>query len=345
MNVAFTALLATLLGLSLVGGEASAARVTKKKVTAKKAAQKKTSQVPAKVLPAKAEVTPAPAPPVAAQVQTSKATVAETVAPAQPKRWGLLIDLWAEGHVNGIHRANSGGTYGSEAMENSIQIRPSYKITDVASVAVGLDMYHTFGSKTGTDNGQFTVYDSFAQVAMSKLFAVGLIKTKGYVRTYLPTSAGSRDPESGRYAAVRAGFTTALPLSRGLELTYNIEPRYFFQRNMSYTNDDGEWTAQENYRLKHWLGLSAEAGKFSAYQNIGLRSRYFHQDSDAQTGETLFAPQQDNLYWETGVGYQIIDNFALNAGYYTESNDIRRPDFVVFDDTKYLYFVEGVVTF
>jgi hypothetical protein len=351
MKVAFSALLATVLGLSLVVGEAQAA--TKKKAAKKSAAKATTS---ATQLPAKVEAAaPAPAPTVATEpAQTSAAPIATAVTEAEPKRWGMLIDIWAEGQVHGMNRSSSGGAEaGSETMLNSFQIRPSYKITDTASVAAGIDVEHSFGSqgKADQDGGVWTTYDAFVQVAHSKLLTLGPVNLRGYLRPYLPTSEASQNPDSGRYLALRGNLSAKAPIGGGFNVSYTVEPRYFMAKNASYKTykPDGSlkaWKATEDYRVKHWLGLDYENGKFSGYTNWGIKSQMYNQDSDADTGAELTTAQKDQLYSETGIGYQLIENFALNVGYYTETNNFRDNNaWVAFDDKEFLYFVEGVVTF
>ncbi len=346
MKVAFSALLATVLGLSLAVGTANAAP-KKKAARAKTAAKKSTS---ATQLPAKVEAAaPAPAPTVATEpAQTSAAPIAAAVTEAAPKRWGLLIDIWAEANVHGVNAASDSVT-GNEAWENSFQIRPSYKITDTASVAVGIDMVHTLGSVAGKDDGKFTALDAFFQVAHSKLLTLGPVNVRGYLRPYIPTSEASQNPESGRYFALRGNLSAKTDLGSGFALSYTLEPRYYAAKNASYKKvEDGEvsWKATEDYRVKHWLGLDYEAGKFSGYTNWGVKSQMYNQDSDPDTGKVLIGRQKDQIYSELGLGYQIIENFAMNVGTYTETNNFRDNDaFVLFDDNQQLYFVEGVVTF
>ena len=342
-------LLAAVITLSLAGGQAQAAKATKKK--AAKTAAKKTSNQEAAQLPAKVEPA-APAAPAAAvePAQTSAAPVATAVSEAAPKRWSFLLDYWVEGQVNGVNRSNSGGTAaGSEAMVATPQAKVTYKITDTASAAAGIDWEQTFGSKDGTDSGQWTMSDAFVMVAHSKLATLGPVNVRGYLRPYLPTSEASQNPNSGRYFALRGNISAKAPIGGGFSLAYTLEPRYFAAKNASYKTykSDGsvkEWKATEDYRVRHWLGLDYENGKFTGYTNWGVKSQFYNQDSD--NGQNLSAPQKDQLYSETAVGYQIIDNFAMNVGYYTETNNFRDNNgWVMFNDKEYLYFVEGVVTF
>lgn len=348
--------LSALLALSLVAG-AVEAKPAKKKAARAKAAKQTRVTLPPKAQ-AVSDVTVAPAASAAAQEQTSSATISETVAQQAPKKWSMLIDIWAEGNINGVNRSGdkttvrneNNGSAANTVFENTVTLRPTYKVTDIASASVGIDIVHSFGSVDGSDGGYVTPLDLYLQAAHSKIALAGPVTLKSYIRPYLPTSEASANEVSGRYLAVRAGLTAGMPLGNGIELSYNAEPRYYFQKNKTFLKkqDDSsfEYAATENYRLKHWLGLSFESGRLSGYQNLGMRTRVYHQDQDVDTGATLTAPQKDELYVETGLGYQIVDNFALNGGFYTETNNFRNNNgWTVYNDTAYFYFVEGVVTF
>lgn len=344
MKVAFSALLATVLGLSLAVGTANAA--PKKKAAKKTAAKKSTS---ATQLPAKVEAAaPAPAPTVATEpAQTSAAPIATAVTEAAPKRWAFMLDYWVEGQVSGVNRSSSGGTdAGTETMMATPQARVTYKITDSASVAAGVDWEHSFGSQgTAEEGGHWKTYDSFVQVAHSKLATLGPINLRGYIRPYLPTSEDSQNPDSGRHFALRGNLSAKADIGSGFALSYTLEPRYFAAKNNAYKKA-GKWKNTEDYRVKHWLGLDYEAGKFSGYLNGGVKSQMYNQDTDAATGAELVGAQKDQFYNELAVGYQVIENLALNVGYYQETANFRDNDaFVAFDDKEMLYFVEGVVTF
>lgn len=294
-------------------------------------------------------------------VDTSQTTTTKlpTDTSSQTKRWDLMIRSWAEGQVHGMNRASDRqglakeGAEGTETMTDTLEMRTTYKLNDTSALGVGLEATHSFGSVKGNDNGQFTMNDSYVQFAQSKIPLAGPATLKWYVRPYLPTSEASQNAESGRYLMIRASASASMPIGSGFDVSYNLEPRYFFQKNNAFKTykPDGKfdkWKASENYRLKHWaeLQFKNKSKTFQAYQRLGLRNQIYNQQTDANTGVAVKAAQKDQLYSETAVGYQVLDNFLAKVGVYTDSNDFRNNErWQWYDDKAYLYFFEGTVTF
>jgi len=359
----FVISLAVAVGL-LATVPSEAAKTTKRAAVAKKSAvkrsarksqkrvkRKKTSQIQQATATNEALAANSPAAPAA---QTTTADIAQTTQAVAPKRWALLVDLWNEVGMGAANRAqdptSGNNADDSDVLMNYTLIRPSYKVTDNASVALGMEFSNSWGATHQKENGAFEMSDPYVQVVHSKIATLGPVGIKGYFRAYAPFSESSQNTDKGQNLYLRGGLTAGASLSKVFNLSYSIEPRYYFKKNLSYakTNGDGtvSYTATEQGRFKQWISLGAEAGKWSAYQNLGIRSRFYYQDSDVATGETLVTPQKDHLYMETGVGYQILSSFQLVGGVYTEGMDVRtRDDIALYNDNDSYYFVEGVLTF
>jgi hypothetical protein len=237
-------------------------------------------------------------------------------------RWGFTGELWLETLANRVKR---------EDWMNIMLIRPYYKITDSSTFAVGQELLHSIGGSDEKPGGTFTVLDTHIEYAHSDIADIGDFKIKGYLRPYLPTSEASQDPIKGRHLMVRGQMSATTPVNGHFKAGYWVEPRYFFYKN-KYSDD----VPNEQARIKHWLGLTADINGFIGYQFVGITSRYFHEDR----------PQQDDLYWETGLGWEVSKNFLFYVGAYTETtNDMRKNDFVFFDENEYLYFLDGIFSF
>ncbi len=244
-----------------------------------------------------------------------------------PSRLGFSGEIWLETMANHVKR---------EDWMNILLIRPYYKLTDNSSFAVGQELLHSIGGNEDKPGGTFSVLDTHVEYAHSNVAEMGPFTVKGYLRPYLPTSEASRDPVSGRNLMVRGQLSATAPINGHFKAGYWVEPRYFFQKNNSYESADGEVTHNEQARIKHWLGLTADVDGFVGYQFVGINSRYYHDDG----------PQLDALYWETGLGYQFSENFVFYAGGYTETtHDIKKKDFLFFDENEFLYFLDGIFTF
>lgn len=252
----------------------------------------------------------------------SRVPITEVEADKAKSRWGFTGEMWFETMANQVKR---------ESWVDIMLIRPYYKISDTSSFAIGQELLHSVGGNDEKPNGTFTVLDTHIEYANSHIADVGEFTLKGYLRPYLPTSEASQNPVSGRNMVVRGQLSLTAPVDGHFRAGYWVEPRYFFYKNKSY--DD---VHNEQARVKQWLGLTADISGFVGYQFVGINSRYFHEEG----------PQRDDLYWETGLGWQFSPNFVFYAGAYTEtSNDTRKNDFVFFDESEYLYFLDGIFTF
>lgn len=349
-------LMVGLVSVSLAASTSMAA--TKKSVKAAPKA-KATAAKAATELPAATETTveaPAPVSATAPAASTSTASISTATAEATPKRWGLLIDSWTESGIAATNRAQSDDTV-EQNVNHGLLVRPSYKLNDTTSVALGFEMNHDIAARNKERTG--TVTDPYAQIANSKLGMLGPVKVKGYLRAYAPLSLASQDPVAGRDLALRSQVNFVLPVSKAINVSYNLEPRYFFNKNKVVTTYDAEknrfiFSSKENYRLLHFANLEASAGKWGFYQNAGMRSRWYH-DTEAymdnligrpgyKAGTKIGTDQKDELYLESGLSYAPIDQFTIVGGVYTDSHDLTKgPSQGIYRDDESLYFLELTV--
>ncbi|MGE3974917.1 MAG: hypothetical protein AB7F59_10360 [Bdellovibrionales bacterium] len=320
-----------------------AAKAKSAKAQAAAASASTAATTPATEAPTTVEAGPAVAP----SASTSVASVSATAAPVAPKKWGLLIDSWTEAGIAATNKANADDSIQQNA-NHSVLIRPSYKLNDTTSTAVGIEFNHDIVSRNKERTGAMT--DPYVQLASSKLATLGAAKIKGYIRPYLPLSLASQDPVKGRDLAVRAQLNIERPISKALTVSYNFEPRYFFQKNKGYSavNDRGvaTFTHQEQYRLLHWASLEASMGKVGFYQNAGIRSRWYNEANDPIQGRSVTPNQRDDLYLESGLSYALLEQLTVVGGVYTDSRNLTQNNNTlegIYRDDESMYFLELTV--
>jgi hypothetical protein len=342
-----------LLSVSLLASVSMAA--TPKNAKAAKAKVTAAAKKPATTLPAvkTVEATPAPtieAAPVALAPSsaTSTASLSTATSAVAPKKWGLLVDSWTESKVDAANLATADDSV-EQKVNHALLIRPSYKLNDTTSAALGLEFSHDLMERNQKAGREAAFSDPYAMIASSKLAMLGAVKTKGYLRAYLPVSIASQDPVSGRHTVLRAQTNFVYPVSKAINLSYNLEPRFYFQKNRAAigVNAAGARTVtpSENIRLTHWLSADASMGKFGLYQNAGLRSRWYNEYQARIDGPNVIPNQRDYLYLETGLSYAVLEQFTVAGGIYTLNDTGGRdlqvsPTQGIYRDDESSYFLE-----
>lgn len=226
--------------LGLVGSAVAAPMKAKKKVVKTKAPAVVAPAAPvvaepvvvaqaAPVAPAPAAVDTAAAP----AANTSTSTVAAATTEVKKSKFSASIRSYTE---IGMTEANRGlNTQVQKAGEIATEeLRASYKLSDKVSLGLGQDIGHTWGT-VGDNKSSVTIYDPFVQVAHSEIAKlVGDISTSGALRLYAPIS--ERSSAEAQIAQVRAYLTFAKDLGNGFGINYLANPRYFIQRNTTYTD-------------------------------------------------------------------------------------------------------------
>ncbi len=284
---------------------------------------------------------------------TVKAPVETVTQEATPSKWGLLIDVWNENKMSAINRANNDDNrdpkytaqFGDTTGESYTLIRPSYRLQDDLSVALGLAAIHGWGTDTGNES-RFSLDDPYLMLASSNLGTIGSVGTKGYVRLYLPFTEGSQD--KGQIAMVRFNGAASIPLGAGLKLSGIIEPRYYAQSEDSYRKpgasgapaDSGAIANNQWGRARTWLQVSGSlGGGFSFYTNAGFGADYYYRNDDA------VEKTEDISYYlnETMVYYGLTKNLELGVGV-TEFRDAAE-DYTFYDELSTNYVLEAVASF
>ncbi len=254
----------------------------------------------------------------------------------------------------------------SETSEPSgvLTVRPGYKLSDDVSLAAGIDITHTFGAaETAATDSQvsrpkWTPADVYLMAAHSNLGTLpGNLKTKGYLRYYLPTSEASQF--MGQIGVVRGNITLAKPIGNKLAVKYIAEPRLYLEQYKTYDRKDETGTIQRNakgeavqvgtntYRLNHFVEVEFNATeKLGFYSDLGFDHKWYNGDSNYG----LRSSQRDNIYAETGVAYSFTNNVTLIAGVEQDGPDLRNQAqnneaSVIYGEDFTNYFLEADITF
>jgi hypothetical protein len=256
---------------------------------------------------------------VPAAVDGSVAAPVETVTQeAAPKKWGVLVDFWHEFGSQNVNQLAAGEENKNASADVYTLIRPSYKLTDETSLALGLEAAHGWGTEAdGT--GKFALSDPYLMVANSNLGSAGPLKTKGYARIYLPFSESSQD--KGQIAMLRLNSAASLPVGP-FKIAGTLEPRFMFQSDDSYRKpkkdlprEEGTITANQYARMRTLLTLSGDiAGPLSFYTTHGLQSDWYYENEDVV--EQL-PGQRDKFYNETMLLLAVTSNVGIGAGIFT----------------------------
>ncbi|MEQ1875664.1 MAG: hypothetical protein ABL958_03400 [Bdellovibrionia bacterium] len=357
------ALVGMLAVMSLMGGSAyaaptkSASKSSLSKVQIAKAKKKKKATTPKQIEAAVAAPAPvvaqAPAPAAASApaAQTSATPITTATAEAPVKRWSGMWDTWSEA---GMQDAN----FGKADIEAAETVRIAYKLTPVLSASITGTFSHSWGT-TSDNKRTFVAEDPYLMLAHSKVLGnlPANLKSKAYARFYPGISEGSRNKD--QLGFVRGMWNIGIQPTKALSITYELQPRYYFQRYKTYQSletRDADGTilkkpsekANTMARLKQYANIGLELGAFSAYQNLGVDYVWFHSDPEANNSANRDVAHQENLYAETGIGYSLTDNLTLAAGVYTEmARNLldQKDDFSIYRDNESAYFLEGTVTF
>lgn len=351
------ALVGMLVVASLVSGTAQAA-VTKRVrngATAKKSKITKKAQAPkaqkvAQALPTElppAAQAPAPAP----AATTSTASVSTVTAEAAPKRWSFMYDTWSE---VGMEDAN----YGRGNFDAAETIRVGYKLTPVLSISLTNTLLHTWGYTTD-NRREFSIDDPYLMLAHSKILGDlgSTLSSKAYVRFYPGVSESSRNKDQVGF--VRGMWNLGVEASKALKFSYQLEPRYYFQRYKTYQSletrdaDGAILTAPSEKvttaaRLKQFVAADVSFGKLGFHQNFGIDYEWYNSDPEANKPANRDVAHKEFLYVETGLEYALNDVLTLAAGVYSEKarNLLdQKNDFSIYRDNESLYYLEGTVAF
>lgn len=231
-----------------------------------------------------------------------------------------------------------------------MSLRLGYKLTDSASVGLGTDVEHSYGS-LNTGKATWTPADVFASIAHSKLTTLpGDIGVKGSFRFYAPTSEASQ--AAGQIARLRANVTLNRQFGP-VNLYYSADPQYYIQEYLTATklNADGteDHSGTRSFRLYHYAGLEVQiTPAMTAYSNLGLDQGWFNDDPNFKLKKNT--KPNSGIYAETGLTYKLTDNISMAGGVMQDSN----PDMLaqqpnkegpLYRDELSAYFLEGTLSF
>lgn len=332
----------------------TAARVTTKEEQKKKQSKKaKSSPVAPTAAAAQKEISPQVEPAIRPSTGGQSATPAANAKPAAAKKRfsGLLYDR-ASVNMNSTNRQQEDTTASGEMVA-----RIGYKVTDTTSISLGTDIEHSYGNDPagdGTSKATWVIYDMYLMAAKSDLGTLpGDVKTKGYLRFYLPTSEGSQ--EAGQIGRLRGQLNLSKALGK-FTATYIAEPNYYIQDSADYRAAKTEYkspngvTATRSFRFLHYGMLSYDAtAKLGFYTLLGVDHGWFNKPTDPNNIVEKNASETEALVAETGASYSITGNISLGAGITQYGPNLlaqkANQEGPLYRDELTSYFLEGTLTF
>lgn len=267
-------------------------------------------------------------------------TVQAATAEVKKKKFGFLLVNRADLSASAANRSK-----GSDA-SGYLLVRPSYKLSDSLSLAIGQEFGHSYGTQM---NGKaaWVMYDPYAMISASNLGTLpGGIATKGSLRFYAPTSESSQMKDT--IGMVRFNGTIEKSFGK-FSVSYNLEPRVYFQQYNTYIDvtDNNKEKATIGYRYANWLEAAYQfSDAVGMYSIFGIDHRYFNGDSNAG----IKALQKDHLIAETAVTVNATKNITILAGISqdTDGSNLRDPNVnkkdPVYRDELMTYFVEADIS-
>lgn len=337
---------------------AAKATVIKEEQQKKQAKKAKASTLAPMAAAAQKEVPPQVEPATKPSTGGQSATPAANAKPAalQKRFSGLLYDRASVG-MNSANRQQESNLEDGNTVGGEMLVRIGYKVTDTTSISLGTDIVHSYGSDdaaTGTSKATWTVYDIYLMAAKSDLGTLpGDVKTKGYLRFYLPTSEGSQ--ESGQIGRLRGQLKLSKAIGK-FTAAYIAEPNYFIQDSADYRAAKTDYkspngvTATRAFKFTHYAQLGFDAtSKLSFYTLLGVDHSWFNKPTEPTNIVEKNAKETEILIAETGAGYSLTDNFALGTGITQYSPDLlaqkANQEGPLYRDELTSYFLEGTLTF
>lgn len=335
------------LAVSMIASGAIAAPKKSNKAVSKKAAAVKTvksakTKKADKVTVTSAQAATAPAPTAAPATASSggqtTSTIAQATAEVKKSKFGMLLNNRAGLSMNAAHR--EGGDLGGYLL-----IRPSYKVSDTTSVAIGQEFDHSYGVTTlqGGNKASFTLLDTYAQVANSSLGTLpGDVKVKGYARYYIPNSEASQ--ASGQIGQLRLNAAFKKDLGSGFAISYVNNLRPYFQQYRTFTNAKGKEVGTRSMRVTHYGQLDITISEsVSFYTLAGFDHNWMNGDDNVNIRGT----RNMQLLAESAIAYSA-GPFTIAAGLDQLGPDMEstaRAQGPLYRDDFTRYFLDGTLAF
>lgn len=229
-----------------------------------------------------------------------------------------------------------------------MSLRLGYAVTDKVKVGLGTDAEHSYGA-LNTGKANWILYDAFASISHSSLLTMpGDINLSGGFRFYAPTSEGSQ--AAGLIARLRGNVKLSRQFGP-VSVYYSADPQYYVQSYLtSVTVKEAgaeEHSGNRQYRLLHFIGADWQINpKWSFSSMLGFDQGWYYNDPNFPNQKRR--DETADLYAETSIGYQLIENLSLGAGVtQTAPNvlDQNSPEGPLYRDEFTKYFMEATLAF
>ena len=226
--------------------------------------------------------------------------------------WSGMVYSWTEA-----------GLAGSTPYTDWV-LRLKYKLNDKWTLAFTFDLQTQW-----EESLNFDFFDPHVMLSSGNLGMLPWgLKTKGYVRAYLPLSQASS--ESDHIGVLRIGYTVTKPFGK-FSLSYYAEPRFYFQSN-SYTVGTDEAGLQKPDVLENRDGTRAIRyrhyfkGEYKLSDTVSVYSLFvlWHNwDHNASEEEGKYSSVV-NAITETAVKYTGIKDILYCYRYYAIGSEFRK---------------------